>query len=104
MKIGVESAALKGTNKDEIEVVGDMVDAVELTKSLRKNLGYAELVSVAPATGSDQKKAEEKKKEATMAAVAWPTYTYGGVQPYYAYQVPNHEPSCSVMWMILSRL
>lgn len=104
MKIGVESAALKGTNKDEIEVVGDMVDAAELTKSLRKNLGYAELVSVTPATGGDQKKTEEKNKEAAMAAVAWPTYTYsyGGVQPYYAYQVPNHEPSCSIMWMILS--
>ncbi|XP_020550730.1 heavy metal-associated isoprenylated plant protein 16-like, partial [Sesamum indicum] len=43
---GVESAALTGGGKNQVEVVGEGIDAVELTRRLRKNVAYAELVSV----------------------------------------------------------
>ncbi|KAI5576367.1 hypothetical protein BDE02_09G040400 [Populus trichocarpa] len=43
---GVESAGLGGEDKSQIEVVGDGVDAVQLTNLLRKKVGYAELASV----------------------------------------------------------
>ncbi|KAL7129220.1 hypothetical protein ABFS83_13G050300 [Erythranthe nasuta] len=60
---GVESAALTGQERDRVEVVGDDVDAVELTRQLRKNVAYAELVSVA----------EAKKEAPATAAVVAPT-------------------------------
>ena len=34
--IGVESATLKGDDKNQIEVTGDGIDAAELTRLLRK--------------------------------------------------------------------
>ncbi|CAI9089007.1 OLC1v1023492C1 [Oldenlandia corymbosa var. corymbosa] len=46
---GVDSIALQGESKDEIEVIGEgMDDAVTITKSLRKNVGHAEIVSLGP--------------------------------------------------------
>ncbi|XP_052178746.1 disease resistance protein RGA5-like [Diospyros lotus] len=73
---GVTSATLKGQNKDEMEVVGEGMDSVVLTTLLRKGVGSAELVSVAPA--------EEKKKEETPVVVSSPYYyTYGPPYNYY---------------------
>nr|XP_043614080.1 heavy metal-associated isoprenylated plant protein 16-like [Erigeron canadensis] len=47
---GVESVKLKGEDddatKDQIMVIGESVNVVALTKSLRKKVGNAELVSV----------------------------------------------------------
>ncbi|KAI5576369.1 hypothetical protein BDE02_09G040600 [Populus trichocarpa] len=58
---GVESARLGGEDKSQIEVVGDGVDAVQLTNLLRKKVGYAELASV-EAVG------EKKERRASSAA------------------------------------
>ncbi|XP_058781695.1 heavy metal-associated isoprenylated plant protein 46-like [Vicia villosa] len=60
----VESAAIKGDSKDQIEVTGEGIDSVKLTRLLRKKFGYANLVSV-----GDVEKKEEKKEE---AIVVWP--------------------------------
>jgi len=43
---GVESAALAWPNKNHIEVIGDGIDPVALTKLLRKNVGPSWLVRV----------------------------------------------------------
>lgn len=43
---GVKSVAFKGPRRDQIEIIGDGVDAARLAKLLRKKLGYADLVSV----------------------------------------------------------
>ena len=94
--VGVESAGLGGEDKSQIEVVGDGVDAVELTNCLRKKVGYAEIVSVA-AVGE---KKEEKKPEAVVQPVIWPMYG-GGVPQTYIHPIhtPNYhqDPSCSIM-------
>ncbi|KAL3573069.1 hypothetical protein D5086_026973 [Populus alba] len=93
---GVESAGLGGQDKSQIEVVGDGVDAVELTNCLRKKVGYAEIVSVA-AVGE---KKEEKKPEAVVQPFIWPMYG-GGVPQTYIHPIhpPNYyqDPSCSIM-------
>ncbi|KAL7103914.1 hypothetical protein ACP275_08G210700 [Erythranthe tilingii] len=43
---GVESVTVTGQDKDQVELVGDGIDSVELTRQLRKNVAHAELVSV----------------------------------------------------------
>ncbi|KAK2986429.1 hypothetical protein RJ640_011867 [Escallonia rubra] len=66
---GVESAALKGEGKNQLEVVGVGIDAVVLTTLLRKNVGFAEVVCVGP-----NKKDTEKKNEATIMPPLWVSY------------------------------
>ncbi|GLT51112.1 hypothetical protein SLA2020_245470 [Shorea laevis] len=89
---GVESAALKGDDKTQIEVKGDGVDAAQLTMLLRKKVGFAELVSV---TAEGGEKKEEKKEEPMVQALVWPSTT-----PYCVYEFPPasqyHDP-CSIM-------
>lgn len=51
----MESASLQEKDKNQIEVIGEGIDSVVITRLLRKCLGFAELVSVNPI--------EEKKKE-----------------------------------------
>ncbi|KAI6673434.1 hypothetical protein NL676_001340 [Syzygium grande] len=46
---GVQSVALVGNDKDRTKVVGERVDAVKLTTLLRKNVGFAEIVTVGKA-------------------------------------------------------
>ncbi|KAK1576848.1 hypothetical protein Q3G72_016947 [Acer saccharum] len=58
---GVESAAIKGDDKNLLEVTRDRIDAAELTMQIRKKIGYAFLESInAAASGSE---GGEKKKE-----------------------------------------
>lgn len=93
---GVESTAFQGQEKDKIEVVGDGIDAVALTTSLRKNVGFAELVSVSAV--DDKKEAEPKP---TQPDVIWSThpYVYSGAAPYHVYGVRDcsYDPSCTIM-------
>ncbi|XP_062012417.1 heavy metal-associated isoprenylated plant protein 47-like [Rosa rugosa] len=43
---GVKSVAFKEARSDQIEIIGDDVDAAGLTRLLRKKLGYANLLSL----------------------------------------------------------
>lgn len=96
----MESAALKGDDKSQIEVTGDGMDPVLLTSLLRKKIGYAELVSVGPA---GEKKDENKPKNPEVKPQPpqyWPPY-YGGLVPHYDYPVVFADRSadpCSIMW------
>ncbi|KAK1436443.1 hypothetical protein QVD17_02223 [Tagetes erecta] len=73
---GVESASFVGSDKDQIAVTGEGIDSVELTRLLRKRVGYTELVSVGPV--EDKKPAESKPAESKPAAVQmqFPPYDY----------------------------
>lgn len=102
--LGVESAAIKGDDKNQLEVVGE-IDAAALTSLLRKNLGQADLVSVGPAGGGGDKgpKAGSDKMHEVAAAMvqsqpalyyyAYPSYQY----PVYKVNDPYDQPSCSIM-------
>ncbi|XP_047339429.1 disease resistance protein Pik-1-like [Impatiens glandulifera] len=96
---GVESAALQGNDKDQLEVVGEGVDCVVLTRLLRKYVGYADLISVGPVP--------EKKPEPPAAVVAamqatpempvW-VYQYPTINQPYVYDVRDSTYStCSIM-------
>ena len=69
-------------------MVGDGVDAVQLTNLLRKKVGYAEIATV-EAVG-------EKKEEPAVQAFA---SMYGGSMPQtFIYPVhPYQDPCCSIM-------
>ncbi|XP_008794752.1 heavy metal-associated isoprenylated plant protein 16-like [Phoenix dactylifera] len=84
---GVISASVDG---DKIVVEGDGIDPVALTATLRKRMGYVELVSVAAK--------DEKKEEKETKPVVWP-YHIQVAPPYtaYGYHQPNYEPSCNTM-------
>ncbi|KAK4846212.1 hypothetical protein QYF36_014393 [Acer negundo] len=93
---GVESAALKGDDKSQIEVTGDGFDPTMLTQLLRKKVGPADLVSV------EEKKDEKKENVAELQVTAMPAIY--GTWPYYEVvqmvrdPYPNYEQnSCSIM-------
>ncbi|XP_009793872.1 heavy metal-associated isoprenylated plant protein 16-like [Nicotiana sylvestris] len=102
---GVESAAMRGDGKNQLEVVGDDIDAVTLTNLLRKNLRQAELVSVGPASaaggGNKDKAGSDTKPQASAAAMSqWQTPYYYTYPQYPVYQVRDsydHQPGCSIM-------
>ncbi|CAI0552168.1 unnamed protein product [Linum tenue] len=48
---GVESVALVGEERNEIVVTGERIDAVALASSLRKSVGFTDVVSVADFDG-----------------------------------------------------
>ncbi|KAH7861710.1 hypothetical protein Vadar_029750 [Vaccinium darrowii] len=94
---GVESAALAGQDKNQIEVIGDGIDSVALTTLLRKNVGFSELVSVGPVPekkdgGSDQ------KKDVAMVQIPLTEYYNYNYSPYahpYAYEIRDQNPDNS---------
>ncbi|XP_030962514.1 heavy metal-associated isoprenylated plant protein 46-like [Quercus lobata] len=87
---GVESAAIKGQDKDQIEVKGKGIDTVKLATLLRKKVGNASIVSVA-----EEKKEEKKDELKIQYMVEPPTY---GLSPYVCYEIPRYDtPSCSIM-------
>ena len=92
---GVESAGFTGKELDQLEVVGEGIDAVVLTSLLRKNVGPSDLISV----GSAEKK-EEKKVEILPAA--WNSYPYQFSAPsypiqHYPVEYTDHTDRCSIM-------
>lgn len=49
MHAGVSFVGLEGEEKDNLVVIGDGVDAVKLTNSLRKKVGQIDIISLAEA-------------------------------------------------------
>ena len=72
---GVTSVAIAGADKSQVVVIGDGVDSASLTRSLRKKLGHATIVSV-----QELKEGAEKK-----------------VPTLYCTQYPQHPMYCSVV-------
>lgn len=55
--------SVEGEDKNLVVVIGEGIDSVGLTKSLRKKLGDAELVTVAPVEEKKQPEPEKKKPD-----------------------------------------
>lgn len=92
---GVESAALSGDAKDQVVVVGENIDAVQLTRQLRKGVGHTELVSV----GENKKEDKPANKVEVLAPAAPLVWSY---PPQYAgynsYPVIEVRPDpCTIM-------
>ncbi|KAI0504024.1 hypothetical protein KFK09_014971 [Dendrobium nobile] len=45
---GLESIAVEGEDKDHFIIIGDGIDLIKLTKSLRKKFGHADILTVEP--------------------------------------------------------
>ena len=91
---GVDSAALGGNDKSQIEVTGE-IDAVKLATLLRKNFGNAELVSVS-AIGEKKEEKKEEKKDEMKEVMYLPSYpmAYRYVYP----EAPSqYQDPCSIM-------
>ncbi|KAK7854463.1 heavy metal-associated isoprenylated plant protein 46 [Quercus suber] len=86
---GVESATIKGQDKDQIEVKGRGIDTVKLATLLRKKVGHASIVSVA-----EEKKEEKKDELKIQYMVGPPCY---GLPPYTCYEIPRYDTPCSIM-------
>ena len=81
--VGVESAAWQGEDKSKLEVSGDSIDLIALTKKLKKKIGYTSIVTV-----EEKKEEKEEKKEEVPALVYHPM----GFPQYQYYELPpsNH--------------
>ncbi|KAF3962716.1 hypothetical protein CMV_012805 [Castanea mollissima] len=99
---GVESACLKGQDKDQMEVKGEGIGTAELALLLRKKVGYASIVSVAE--DKKEEKKEEKKDETKIQYMAGSgTHSHGYNMPPYALlfceiREPRHDTyACTIL-------
>ncbi|XP_062170715.1 heavy metal-associated isoprenylated plant protein 47-like [Alnus glutinosa] len=88
---GVSSVAIQGSDNDQLVVSGQDVDSVKLTRSLRKKLCYATILTVE----------EEKEKDAdTTEEQVEPKFPACNYQPYPKYYEVVYDPyqnNCSIL-------
>uniref|UniRef100_A0A2N9FQK4 HMA domain-containing protein n=2 Tax=Fagus sylvatica TaxID=28930 RepID=A0A2N9FQK4_FAGSY len=91
---GVTSVAIEGADKSQVVVKGDGVDAACLTRSLRKKLGHATIVSVQELKEDAKKKPEEKGPTPTLCCTQYPQR-----YPMYCTAVSDPYPSnnCTIL-------
>lgn len=93
---GVESAAVVGEERDQLAVTGDGVDAVDLTRRLRKKMGHAELLSVGDAN-SEQPSPVAAADTPVVGVVAPPYYAFPHVRHREVKEPACYSP-CSILW------
>ncbi|XP_031283960.1 disease resistance protein Pik-1-like isoform X2 [Pistacia vera] len=97
--VGGISVTLKGEDLRQIEVIGVGVDAATITTKLRKKVGHAELVTVAPA--DDHKKPPVNEAKPDPDPVRHPDICgmpdYQMVPVYRNYQYYQDYPTCSIL-------
>ncbi|KAL5720603.1 hypothetical protein ACHQM5_013257 [Ranunculus cassubicifolius] len=93
---GVVSAELQGDSRNQIVVTGEGIDSTCLTMSIRKKVGFTELVSV---TVIEEKKKEEKKdeKKDEVKPMVWTPYQYGTPHVYMAEARDSYQDPCTIM-------
>ncbi|EYU21091.1 hypothetical protein MIMGU_mgv1a018053mg [Erythranthe guttata] len=103
---GVESVTVTGQDKDQVELVGDGIDSVELTRQLRKNVAHAELLSVGEVKKEEQPAATTAgatpAESPPVAVEGWlpPPLPPYGFPPYHCCTVlrePVYESPCTMM-------
>ncbi|KAJ0044688.1 hypothetical protein Pint_03687 [Pistacia integerrima] len=83
MADGVSKVEMQGAESDQLVVIGEGVDAVKLTRSLRKKLRYATLESVQEE--KDDKQMEKPKENKPMEPpIQWSPISY-------YQQIPSHQ-------------
>lgn len=73
--IGVVLAGIEGAEKDRLVVVGDGVDPVRLTVTLRKLTGFADLETVTP-SDDNHKEGQHKEGKANKIVLVWPNFSH----------------------------
>ncbi|KAK2978396.1 hypothetical protein RJ640_004927 [Escallonia rubra] len=94
---GVNSVKIEGGDKDKVVVTGDGIDAACLTRSLRKKVGHATLVSVEVLKPQDSEAGQKPEK----VHIQWPSgycCQYQYPQLYLCEPVSDPgPPPCSIM-------
>lgn len=87
---------IKGEGKDELVVIGNEVDSVNLTRSLRKGLGFASLLSVQEEKDENEK--EKESKEIKQTPIEWAYCSQFPPPPYHQFVVDaNPTPNCFIL-------
>lgn len=90
---------IAGERKDQVVVVGNGVDSINLTMSLRKKLGHASVLSVEEVTDKPkptQATSTPTQATSTPSPVSW---AYCAYQPPLIYKPVYEEdpPNCSIV-------
>ncbi|XP_050370917.1 heavy metal-associated isoprenylated plant protein 47-like [Argentina anserina] len=85
---GVSKVSIEA-EKDHVEVIGNGIDSMTLTMTIRKKVGHADIVSI------EEVKAEEEDKPVECIPITCIS-SYG--YPHYPQYVVHEEPTtCSIM-------
>ncbi|KAL0000407.1 hypothetical protein SO802_014188 [Lithocarpus litseifolius] len=74
---GVISAALEGSDKDQLVVIGEDVDSAKLTCLLGKKLCYASILSVEEMKPNEEEESDDEKTEIPNCTIitSYPPFT-----------------------------
>ncbi|XAR67323.1 hypothetical protein NMG60_11002030 [Bertholletia excelsa] len=90
---GVTTVAVE-EDEDRLVVIGNGVDAVSLTQSLRKKVGLASLVSVEEVEGKNNQEDDEEKPEITLLPCQLSTWNQ---HPQILVVDNPSQPYCSIL-------
>ncbi|KAM5582760.1 heavy metal-associated isoprenylated plant protein 41-like [Rosa sericea] len=97
---GVKQVSI-AAEKDQVEVIGERIDSVTLTMSMRKKVGHAYIVSVEEVKVEEAVEEEKKPSDEPIPNAWTPSYYYVPCLQYpnpMHYQVVHEQPTnCSVM-------
>ncbi|CAL5016472.1 unnamed protein product [Urochloa decumbens] len=84
---GVQSVAIEGDERDQLVVIGDGVDATNLTSCLRKvvKVGKADITKVEAVGGEKPAAAATTTAGCSYPVTEWPTQGYPCYHPGYGY-------------------
>nr|XP_011462196.1 PREDICTED: uncharacterized protein LOC105350895 [Fragaria vesca subsp. vesca] len=98
---GVNRVSIEGADRDHLEVIGNGVDSVCLTRALRKKLGFANIISVEQVGESRCNYSEEERPTAIQYCATTSSYSSHFQHPQIGYPMYyHHEPTpdnCSIM-------
>ena len=87
------SVALEEPDKSKVVVIGEGVDSVSLTRSLRKKLGYATIESVQKLEESSAEKIHEEKEDNPTPSLWSSSYGQYPQVPLYVAVVSDPYPN-----------
>lgn len=87
--------AIEGEEKDQVVVIGEGVDSADLTRLLRKKVGYASIISVEEVKPKDGPEEDDKDDPTPMQ---WSSsYIHYPQNPMYQVVYDPNPTGCSIM-------
>jgi hypothetical protein len=100
LRTGVRSVALQGSDNDQLVVSGQDVDSANLTRSLRKKLCYATILSVEEVKDNAESTEEKVPEPPNPVEINFSQFPVCNCQPYPKYYEVVYDPyqnNCSIM-------
>jgi len=96
----VSSVAIQGSDKDQLVVSGQGVDSANLTRSLRKKLCYATILSVEEVKDNAESTEEKVPEPPNPVEINFSQFPVCNCQPYPKYYEVVYDPyqnNCSIL-------